>query len=135
MLLMEVGNKVGIEDETGGDPCPLFWTVPLPVDQILEALAPAPGAAETSHHVDWPSIDEAWRRRGRSSRDQWTLPKQLDLGDVEGGMDPHRMRELELNRLIIFWISNRPINPGASFLEQTHSGRCLVNSYTLWLTR
>lgn len=97
MLLMEAGNEVGIEDETGGDPCPLFWTVPLLVDQILEALAPALGAAEMSHHVEWPSIDEAWRRRG----------------DVEGGMDPHRMRELELNRcrvdyLLDFKRANKP---------------------------
>lgn len=114
VLPMEAGNEVGIKEEAGRDPWPLFWMVPLPVDHMLVASPP--------DSVDWAPINEAWRWGG---------------GGVGGpaGTSGLSWTELALEmrkvRWMRAWISNGPVNLEASFLDSTRSVRSWVNSHTL----
>ena len=79
MLPVEIGDEGPIHNPTGRYPGSLLRTITLPVDKVLDAPSSTPGPEKTPDGVDWSTINEAWRRRGRRSRDQRTLMNRFDL--------------------------------------------------------
>ena len=82
MVQMELPDEPGIKDVSSLEPWPLYWTIPLPVDKVLQASPTSAGTKQASNHVGWASIYESGRRWRWSSRNQWALSNRLDLGDV-----------------------------------------------------
>jgi len=63
---MEFPDEGGVQNEATGNPGPLLWTVPLPVDEVLISLASAAHVQKFSDGVGWVIVDNpgGWRRNG-----------------------------------------------------------------------
>lgn len=82
-------NPTVSSEHPGSTEGPIIWNIPLPVVKVLQPPS----------RVDWmdqapdckcrTTHDETWRRWGRMGWGQWVHVGWLDLGNVEGRVNPH----------------------------------------------
>uniref|UniRef100_A0A4W5JWT6 Phospholipid-transporting ATPase n=1 Tax=Hucho hucho TaxID=62062 RepID=A0A4W5JWT6_9TELE len=70
VLAVEVGDEGWIQDVSNGNPAPLLRAVTLPVNQVLETLAPWLNTQEAFYRVCRMAIDDMGRRGGPGNRRQ-----------------------------------------------------------------
>lgn len=76
--------------------------MPLPVYQVLEAVAPWADVQDAPDSVGGRPIDETcWGRIGRGGK-QSGLSYQLDSGDVESGVDSQVLQQLQTHRRRVY---------------------------------
>ena len=87
MFPIEVPKKAIIQNETAGNPGPLFWSITLPVDEVLEPSSPRSNIQDPGNREGWMVVDEPGGRRGLGRRAEHAGRHRLEQGNVERGMD------------------------------------------------
>lgn len=80
---VEVLSKIFVQDVQGRHPRPLFRSISLPVDEVLKA------SPLSTLLTRWRTVKFGPRRQRRSNRVEMAFMDRLDLGYVEGRMNPH----------------------------------------------
>lgn len=93
----ELPQHVLIKDVSLRYPGAFLRTIALPVDQILEAPAPATGIHDAADGVDPLTTEEPGRRGRDRRRTQGTGGNRLNLGHMKNIMDMHVTGKPEAN--------------------------------------
>ena len=84
-----------VQNQGPRDPRPLLWSIPLPIDQVLQPPAPAANIQELAHFKCRMIINEPGGRRGNGWRAKDTVVDRLQLGHMERGVDTKGVGELK----------------------------------------
>lgn len=86
--LVELPDKLLIEDVPGRYPRSFLRTVSFPIHEVLQTSSSPMGAEQTIDREDRAPVDESGRRRGSHIQRQGAFVDRLDPRDMKGGMDP-----------------------------------------------
>lgn len=117
MLFIERGDERWIQNKGSRDPGAFFWSVPFPVDQILEPTTTALDIQDATSGVGRVDVDDpgGWRVDGR--RAQRILRNRFNLGHMKSGVDFHSCRQKKsFSRWIDYaFDKERPDESGCQF--------------------
>ena len=95
MGAVESLDEGNVQNPSSGDPAPLLRSIPLPVNKILQAVAPAMGVQDLINRESRLAINEPGRWRGPWRKEQWADEDRFEQGHMEGWVDPERAEQLE----------------------------------------
>ena len=91
--LIKIQEERWVQAEAAGDPGVLLRTMSLPIYQVLETPSSGPDVQYPGNHKRRVIIDEPGGWRGNGRRAEVTGGDRLKEGNMECGMNLHRIRE------------------------------------------